>query len=59
METLYTVEEAARFLRVNPPTVRRWVKEGKLRASWAGQRLVFTEGELKDFLQPAGTASKT
>jgi excisionase family DNA binding protein len=59
MERLLVVDEAADFLRVNSQTIRRWVREGRLRALWSGRQLVFTEQELREFLQPAGTMPKT
>ena len=52
MERLFLVEEAAEYLRVNPQTVRRWVREGKLKALWSGRQLVFTEKALGEFLEP-------
>jgi excisionase family DNA binding protein len=59
MEQLLVVDEAADFLRVNSQTIRRWVREGRLRALWSGRQLVFTEQELREFLQPAGMMPKT
>jgi excisionase family DNA binding protein len=59
MERLLVVDEAADFLRVNSQTIRRWVREGRLRALWSGRQLVFNEQELREFLQPAGTMPKT
>lgn len=32
MNDIITVEEAARFLRKHPDTVRRWIETGKLKA---------------------------
>jgi putative resolvase len=58
MERLLKAEEAADFLRVNPQTIRRWVREGRLKALWSGRQLVFTEEGLKKFLEPVGTAPK-
>ena len=52
VERLFLVEEAAEYLRVNPQTVRRWVREGKLKALWSGRQLVFTEKALREFLEP-------
>jgi len=31
-DTLYTVEDIARFLSVHPETVRKWIKSGEMRA---------------------------
>ena len=39
-EEPYTPKEAARLLRVNPATVRRWVADGRLRGTRTGPRLI-------------------
>lgn len=43
---MLTVPEAARRLRRNPETVRRWIREGKLRARKIGTQHVIEEEEL-------------
>ena len=43
---MLTVPEAARRLRRNPETVRRWIREGKLRASKVGTQHVIEEEAL-------------
>jgi excisionase family DNA binding protein len=50
---IHDVEDAAIFLKAHPVTIRRWVREGRLKARRSGQRLVFTDQDLSDFLQPA------
>jgi excisionase family DNA binding protein len=57
MEKLYLVKEAADYLRVNPQTVLRWVREGRLEAFRSGRQMVFTEESLKAFLEPVGAGS--
>lgn len=57
MEKLYLVGEAADYLRVNPQTIQRWVREGRLKALWSGRRMVFTEGQLREFLEPVGAGT--
>lgn len=48
--TLYLVKEAANILRCSESAIHKWVAEGKLRPVRAGNRLRFTEGELRRFL---------
>jgi excisionase family DNA binding protein len=45
-----TVPEAARRARRNPETVRRWIREGKLRASKVGTQHVIEEADLEEML---------
>jgi excisionase family DNA binding protein len=47
------VAEAAHYLKANPNTIRVWVRAGRLRASRSGRKLVFTQEDLEEFLQPA------
>lgn len=54
MPELLTVAEAASRLRVHPMTVRRHIKQGKLRAVRAGGRIRITQDDLDRFLQPEG-----
>ena len=35
-ERLLTVTEAAERLRLNPETIRRWLRDGRLRGVWLG-----------------------
>ena len=43
---MLTVPEAARRVRKNPETVRRWIREGKLQARKIGTQHVIEEGDL-------------
>jgi excisionase family DNA binding protein len=43
---MLTVPEAARRVRRNPETVRRWIREGKLRARKIGTQHVIEETDL-------------
>ena len=52
---LYTLREACRVLRVSEPTVRRWVKTGRLRARRIGRDYRFLGSVLLD--APASAAS--
>ena len=43
---MLTVPEAARRVRRNPETVRRWIREGRLRAHKVGTQHVIDEADL-------------
>jgi excisionase family DNA binding protein len=43
---MLTVPEAARRVGRNPETVRRWIREGRLRASKVGTQHVIQEDDL-------------
>jgi len=47
-----TVPEAARRARRNPETIRRWIREGKLRATKVGTQHVLEERDLDAILKP-------
>ena len=47
---MITVPEAARRAGKNPETVRRWIREGKLRASKVGTQHVIEEQDLAALL---------
>ncbi len=44
---MLTVPEAARRVGKNPETVRRWIREGKLRATKVGTQHVIDENDLR------------
>ena len=46
---MLTVPEAARRLRKNPETLRRWIREGKLPARKVGTQHVIDERSLEAF----------
>ncbi len=48
---MLTVPEAARRLRRNPETVRRWIREGRLRSTKLGTQHLIDETDL-DQLRP-------
>ena len=48
---VYDMEEAAELLKVKVPTVRRYIKKGKLRSQKVGGKLYVTTDTLKEFLQ--------
>ena len=43
---MLTVPEAARRLRRNPETIRRWIREGKLRSTRVGTQHLLDESDL-------------
>jgi excisionase family DNA binding protein len=47
---MLTVPEAARRSGRNPETIRRWIREGKLRATKVGTQHILDERDLADFL---------
>jgi excisionase family DNA binding protein len=47
----YTVEEVANVLRVSPPTVRKLIKEGQLKAVRVGVQIRIQKEELDRFLK--------
>ena len=51
---LFGVAAVAQRLGVHPETVRRWIREGRLEAVYAGKKLLVTEEHLQAFLEPAG-----
>jgi len=54
-ERLYRVGTAARFLGIHHNTLRKWAREGKVKAVRIGNRgdLRFRLADLKDLLTPA------
>ncbi len=53
-QTPFTIQETAEYLEVAVITVRRWVKEGKLKADRIGKSLVFNVDDLKKFKKRRG-----
>ena len=49
--TVYDVEECAELLKVNPQTIRRYIKSGKLKGQKVGGRLYVTADTIKDLLK--------
>jgi excisionase family DNA binding protein len=53
---MLTVPEAARRARRNPETIRRWIREGKLRSTKVGTQHILDEKDLDAILlDAAGT----
>lgn len=51
MEEFYTINQAAITLKVHPLTVRRYIKEGKLKAYRAGGNIRISLNDLRAFTQ--------
>lgn len=47
---VYTVQEVAEKLKVDPETIRRYIKDGTMQASKLGNRYRITEEDLREFL---------
>lgn len=59
-DDLLTVAEAATLLRVAPSTVRRWIREGDVRAQRIGRRRVaLRRADLARLITPARHATDT
>lgn len=50
---MLTVPEAARKVGRNPETVRRWIREGKLRATKVGTQHIIQEADLQATIDDA------
>lgn len=46
-EKLYTVEEASKILQVHPETLRKWLKEGRIKGEKFGRVWRIRESNLK------------
>jgi excisionase family DNA binding protein len=55
IEQTYTVQDAAKALRVNPATIRHWLKTGRLKGVKMGRRWRIRESDLEVFLPPAAS----
>jgi len=49
---LYEVEELAEILGVGLPTIRKYLREGKLKGTKPAKRWYVSEEALKDYFQP-------
>lgn len=49
---LYAVEEVAEMLNVGEPTIRRYLRQGKLKGKKLAKRWYVSEEALKDYFQP-------
>lgn len=49
-EQVYSIDEAARLLRVNPMTIRRLIKKGEIKAQKVGKQYRIPRSEIDKFL---------
>ena len=49
MENLFSVSQTAYILKVHPLTVRRYIREGRLKAIKAGGNVRIKESDLQEF----------
>jgi len=49
MENLYSIKQVAYILKVHPLTIRRYIKEEKLKATKIGGNVRVKESDLADF----------
>lgn len=58
MEQFYTVSQAADILKVHDLTIRRYIKEGKLKAYRAGGNIRVSVNDLRTFVEGFTAPSK-
>ncbi len=51
-ETYYTLEEAAKMLKLHPQTLRRWIRQGKLPARRFGKQFRLRLEDIERAAQP-------
>jgi len=52
IQELYTVEEVAKLFKVNPESVRRWVRKEKIKSIKLGGKFIrMTKESINDFLK--------
>ena len=51
-EAYYTLEEAAKMLKLHPQTLRRWIREGKLPAKRYGRQFRLRLEDIERSAQP-------
>lgn len=49
---MITVPDAARRVRRNPETIRRWIRSGRLASQRIGTQYLVDEGDLDDLVAP-------
>lgn len=59
MEELLTIEEVAKRLKISKATVRRHIKEGRLRAVKIGRVVRVSTEEVKSLFHPIGKAKES
>ena len=51
MENIYTLEEVRTFLKVSDATIRRYIRDGKLKYQKLGREYRITESAIEEFLE--------
>lgn len=51
MDILYTIEEVATYLKVDPKTVRNWIDDGKIVSIKIGRLVRIRESDLQAFIE--------
>jgi excisionase family DNA binding protein len=51
--TLYDLEELSEKLQVNVRSLRRWIREGKIKAKKVGVKYYITEQSLSEYFEKA------
>ncbi|OGE28855.1 hypothetical protein A2867_02830 [Candidatus Daviesbacteria bacterium RIFCSPHIGHO2_01_FULL_40_11] len=59
MEEFYTINQAAISLKVHPLTIRRYIREGKLKAYRVGGNIRIAVNDLRNFTQSFIPRTKT
>lgn len=59
MEEYLTTEEIANLLKVNIVTVRRWIKSGRLPATFLAKEYRVTKPDLESFIKAGHERRKT
>lgn len=57
MARVFTVYEAAEYLRVSPYTIRKWLRKGKIPGRKIGRAYHIVEAELEDMLRSSSLQS--
>jgi excisionase family DNA binding protein len=50
--TYYTLEESAKLLKLHPQTLRRWIRQGRLRAKRFGKQFRLRLEDIEQAAQP-------
>lgn len=51
LEKLYTLLEARTYLKISDPTIRRYIRSGKLKTQKLGREYRITETAIKEFFE--------
>ena len=54
----YTVKEVSELLNISTPTVRTYIKQGRLKGQRVGRPILISKENLKEFLQGSSPSSQ-